>query len=259
MEPNPQFTISRKLRPCRVTKNLLLDLERSISATLVDIAGDGDRVRKKIRLSITDADGEEVLASAEQISGDQFPNSTKEVRLEMSVTLDSAESPAVLLTARLSFNARNVATLRIILQCPRARDQAVGLERRVVRLMDNAFDNSRFFHPPESLLDFLGVICAFGGLLWLIITVPALWEGDIAKFSSDEYVSWSGALLGLLFYVIVCARYFPECAFESKRRAELDDQKAWAKKAVWSLIAINFLIFTIGSAVVLKVRSYLGL
>lgn len=153
MEPNPQFTISKTLRPCRVTKSLLLDLERNVSATLADIAADGDNTRKATNLSITDADGEEVLTSAEQLAGDQFPNSTKQVQLEMTVrSIRHEKKAAVVLTVRLNFSESSRPTLRIILQCPRARDQAVGLEGRVRRLMENSFDHSRFFHPPTALV-----------------------------------------------------------------------------------------------------------
>lgn len=93
MEPNPQFTITTRLRPCRVTKSLLLDLERSIGATLSDIAGASGKSQKATKLSITDEDGEEILASAEQISLDQFQNSTKQIQLEVSVTSNWAALP----------------------------------------------------------------------------------------------------------------------------------------------------------------------
>lgn len=258
MEPNPQFTITRTLRPCRVTRSLLLDLERNISATLADIAGDADKPSKATSLSIVDADGEEVLASAEQIAGDQLPNSTKQVQLEMSVKTSGEQKARIVLTVRLVFITRSLPTLRIILQCPRARDQADGLEGRVMRLMDNSLDESRFFHPSLNMVGFLGAMGVMGGVLWFAFSVAVIWQRQFSNLAADWYVIATATLFTLWAYLYVCSEYFPACAFDTKRRAELDERKAWAKKAIWSLFGVNLLVLTVGGFLLQKVRSYLG-
>ncbi|HKU16430.1 MAG TPA: hypothetical protein VJQ52_18715 [Steroidobacteraceae bacterium] len=253
MEPNPQFTITRTLRPCRVTKSLLLDLERSISATLADIAGDSDKPRKVTTLTITDADGEEVLKSAELIGGDQLPNSTNQVQLSMSVETRGDEKASVALTVRLVFKSSVRPVLRIVFVCPRARDQAVGMEGRVMRLMENSFDHSRFFHPSSTGSAIAFTLAVAGGFLWLVATLNLLGKAD-SKFSSGLYFWLTAVPFTAVAYVFVCARYYPDTAFDTKRRAELDEQKGWAKKALWSLIGINLIAGTLLE----KLKAYFG-
>jgi hypothetical protein len=256
LEPNPQFTITRSLRPCRVTKTLLLDIERNVSATLADIAGEADKPRKATSLSILDADGEEVLTSSEQLAGDQFPNSTKQVQMELSVRTSGDEKASIVLTVRLLFKSSARPSLRIVFQCPRARDQAVGLEGRIMRLMDNSFDRSRFFHPPEVVQGIVWVASFIGGLGWLLMTLSLIGNdvSESSKVNPTMYFAFTVVLITVSVYRIVCSRYYPEVVFDTKHRAELDDQKSWAKKAVWSLIGVNIL----AAALLERLREYFG-
>lgn len=259
MEPNPQFAINTTLPPCRVTKSLLVDLQKNISVTLLDIARSDAKQTEQSKVSITDAHGEEMLLSAEQMMGTQFPDSTIEVGLELSLSTEgTSQNPAVVLKVNLRFRRKHRPALRILLQCPRARDQAKGLEDRIRRIMDENFDDSIFFRPNKSVREFIALFVAFGSIFWLLFVGGSLFERKYSDLVSNTFFFWSLLFAVLWAYLIVCIRYFPQCSFDTKRRTALDSQKDWAKRAVWTLIFVNVLLVAVGQMLVARVRSFLG-
>lgn len=259
MEPNPQFAINTILPPCRVTKSLLVDLQKNISATLLDIARSDARHAEQSKVSITDEHGEEAFFSAEQMTGNQFPDSTNEVCLELSLSAEGTDQyPATVLKVSLRFRPKHRPALRILLQCPRARDQAKGLEDRIRRIMDENFDDSVFFRPNKSVRESLALFVAFGSIFWLLFAGGSLFERKYSDLTTSTFFFWSLLFAVMWAYLIVCIRYFPQCSFDTKRRAALDGQKDWAKRAVWTLIFVNFLLVAVGQMVVARARSFFG-
>lgn len=259
MEPNPQFAINTTLPPCRVTKSLLVDLQKNISATLLDIARSGARQTERSKISITDAHGEEVFSSTEQMTGTQFPDSTNEVCLELSLSTEGTDQyPATILNVNLRFRPKHRPVLRVLLQCPRARDHAKGLEDRIRRIMDENFDDSIFFRPNKAVRESLALFVAFGSIFWLLFTGGSLFERKYGDLTTDVFFFWTLLFAVMWSYLIVCIRYFPQCSFDTKRRAALDSQKDWAKRTVWTLIFVNVLLITAGQMVIGRVRSFFG-
>jgi hypothetical protein len=258
MEPNPQFTIDKALRPCRVTKALLVDLERSIASTFVDLVRDAKNPIRTTTITISDNRGEEKLPSAELMLGSQFHDSVSEVLLEMMIRSEGSDlTAASLLTVRLRFRARARPTLRIVLQYPRAREQAIGLEDRILRIMNSNFDDSRFFRAPKDLRELLALFAFAGVLVVVAVTWDAVSNGKYVQLATDSFFFWLLLVALAVAYLVVSIRYFPQCAFDSKRRTYLDDQKSWAKKAIWSLIAINLIGSTVGGALVQRITAFL--
>lgn len=258
MEPHPQFSIDTTLPACRVTKALLSDLESNVAATLSDIVRDGGDVTSSIQLSIKDGSGEETLTSAQVISGTLFSDSTSEIQLSIAArTQGATERPISIATVRLRFRKKSRATLLIILQCARARDQAVALKDRILRVLSDSIDDVRFFRPPKSLRELLIGAAALGTLFWTLFLWEAVSERKYDQLQTDTFLFWSILIAFFWIYPIVCERYFPYCAFATKRRVELDEQRSWAKKAVWTLIVSNLVVGTVGAALAQKLASWM--
>jgi hypothetical protein len=256
MEPNPQFSIDKVLHPCKVTKSLLIDLERTILATVEDVARGGKGVKRSVSLVITDDRGDEKLHSGEAIVGTLFHDSVSAVSLEVSMQGNGSDSSAALLaTVRLKFSQKARPSLQIIMQCPRAREQAIGLEERIGRILDPNIDDAWYFHTSKDGLDSLSIFCGMGIVFWLFYLSDAITERDHAALASNTFLFWTVLFTLIPSYVVVCRRYFPPSTFDTKQRASMDEQKSWAKKTVWSLVGVNVVAASVGGLIVDRIGS----
>ncbi len=143
------------------------------------------------------------------------------------------------------------------MQCARARDHAVGLKDRILRLLSDNVDNARFFRPGRSTIEVLTAIAGLGTLIWALVVWDIFQKQEFDSLYTNSFWFWSTLLAVLWAYPLISTRYFPNCIFESKRRLELDEQRSWAKKAVWSLIASNLVVGVLGTAIAARVVTLL--
>jgi hypothetical protein len=258
MEPNPQFSIDRILRPCKVTKSLLGDLERTTVSTLDDVARGGSDVKRSVALVVSDDRGNEKFHSADAIVGSLFHDSVSEIALEVTMRVNGSDSGGALLaTVRLRFSQKARPSLQIIMQCPRAREQAIGLEERIVRVLDPNVESARMFQVSKDNVDGLFGFWGFGMFFWALVATDMIVDRSFAEVT-NTFLFWTIVLTLLGSYVLVCRRYFPPTTFDTRERSLLDEQKSWAKKAIWSLLGVNFVALTLGGMIVERIRSVLG-
>lgn len=258
MEPNPQFSIDKILRPCKVTRSLLGDLERTVVSTLDDVARGGTDVKRSVALVVSDDRGNEKFHSAEAIVGSMFHDSVSEIALEITMRVNGGDaSGALLATVRLKFSQKARPSLQIIMQCPRAREQAIGLEERIVRVLDPNVESARLFQVSKDNVDGLLAIWCFGVVFWALVASDMVVDRSYAEVT-NTFLFWTIVLTFLGSYSLVCRRYFPPTTFDTRQRLLLDEQKSWAKKAIWSLIGVNFVALTLGGMIVERIRSVLG-
>lgn len=260
MEPNPQFSIDKVLRPCKVTRSLLSDLERTVVSTLDEVARGGSDVKRSVALVISDDRGNEKFHSADALVGSLFHDSVSEIVLEVIMRVSGGDASAALLaTVRLRFSQKARPSLQIIMQCPRAREQAIGLEERIVRVMDPSVEDARIFQASEDTLGGLLWLWVLGMIIWTPSVGGALAERNYSELTGDKFLFWTLFLALVGSYILVCRRYFPPTTFDTRRRTLLDEQKNWARKTVWSLVGVNVLAVTIGGMVIERIRSLLGM
>lgn len=245
MEQNSQFRVDKVLLPCRVTRSLVAELEKAIAPLLNDIVS-GCQGKVTTRIVISDASGDETLNSSAAIITPLFSDSTSELQIEVIGNVDSQVPGTPGASVRIRFRAESPPALRIVVQSPRAREQALGMLDRIYRILDSYSEGSKWLRASRSTREAILLFGALIAIFCLLVVWDAVKTGAIPALPSRSFLFWSVLAVCLLGYVFVSGRFFPACAFDTKTRARLDEQKTWAKRALWSLIYVDLLVLLLG-------------
>jgi len=226
----PDFRLQRRPPSCLVDRDLLLRLEDYMvkNTGLSEVAA-----RATLSITIADAFGKETLASASELHGQKFADTTSSIEIEIGGG-----------DARMAVSFERPYYMSVIRSQsggPNAREIGMGRLSGIERVLEPSKTSGWFFNPPSIVFEMLGFFLTPFFVVSLVLAVLA-WKNSQSAAGQPVALGFIVAALVLLFYQV--GRLLnPYIRFASRRDDNMQRVWRWFGGGFATFIVFGSLLF----------------
>jgi len=220
VESRTTYSITKKLPPCRVDKELLAELENFI---LEEASNFDDGSNENYEVKIWDKLGEERLKSIRDIRQEYFPDNITNIKLEFGFLTRNQ------ITVIFSLWGVN-SEFTISIESEESRRNVEGIAAKILHII-NYYKTSRFYNPPK-IFNIIYAVYAFFFILVLVLKITKIiYYSDITQ---TILTGISLIIAGYYFFTFLT----PYTLFKTRKNHNLEKWRSWIVFA-----SLEFIIF----------------